>query len=125
MIKDITCICCPVGCIIHTERKENEIIVSGHNCTRGERYAKEELISPKRMITSTVKVIDGDRERLPVKTSGPIDKDRIFSCMKVVHDIKINAPVGMGDVVVKDIIDGIDLISCGIVRNGNNEEENF
>lgn len=125
MIKDITCICCPIGCIIHTEKIDEKINVSGNNCKRGENYAKEELVSPKRIITSTVKVIDGNKILVPVKTTAPIDKDKIFTCMEIIHNIKAKAPISIGDIIIKDIAEGIDLVSCSFVSKRNNEKENF
>lgn len=124
MMKDITCICCPVGCIVHIEKIDEKITVNGNNCKRGENYAKEELISPKRTITSTVKVIGGNKILVPVKTSKPIDKDKIFTCMNVIHKTKVKAPINIGDIIIKDITDGTDLISCSFVKKYN-EKENF
>ena len=77
MIKKITCIVCPNGCEIEIDGDN----IRGYTCKRGLEYAKNELLAPKRTITSTVR-ISGVDEVCPVKTSLPIPKEEIFNVMK-------------------------------------------
>jgi len=53
-MSEMICITCPMGCHLHIERlSETEISVSGNRCHRGEAYAKEEILSPRRVVTAT------------------------------------------------------------------------
>ncbi|HEY9053887.1 MAG TPA: DUF1667 domain-containing protein, partial [Rectinemataceae bacterium] len=53
-MSEMICITCPLGCHLSIERTSpGEISVTGNRCSRGEAYAREELLSPKRMVTTT------------------------------------------------------------------------
>ena len=62
-MKELICIVCPKGCRL---KVDNEFNVTGNGCNRGIKYAKDELTNPTRMVTSTVVVLDGEINRLPV-----------------------------------------------------------
>lgn len=111
-IKNLTCINCPLGCSISVEMDGDSIVsISGNNCPRGEAYARTEVISPVRVVTSSVKVVGGDRSVVSVKTKEPIAKDKIFDCVNAMRDISLQAPVAIGDVACKNIADtGVDLV---------------
>ena len=81
--------------------EENGYAVSGNNCPRGEEYGKNEVIAPKRTITSTVKVSGGLYPRLPVKTDKPVPKELLFECMTVVNAARVSPDAKLGDVVVE------------------------
>ncbi|MBQ8107951.1 MAG: DUF1667 domain-containing protein, partial [Ruminococcus sp.] len=60
MTKELTCICCPMGCSLTAELKNGEVTsVSGNTCKRGEIYAKSELIAPVRVVTTTMMADNG------------------------------------------------------------------
>ena len=102
-MKELICIVCPKGCHL-TVDEENGYAVSGNNCPRGEEYGKNEVIAPKRTITSTVKVRGGLYPRLPVKTDKPIPKELIFEAMKLLDAVELTAPVKVGDVVIENVL---------------------
>lgn len=101
-MKELICIMCPKGCHLKVD-EENGYKVSGNACEKGAEYGKEELIDPRRVITSTVKVTGGLYARCPVKTLEPIPKGLIFEAMKLLDDIELKAPVHVGDTVIADI----------------------
>lgn len=108
MIKMI-CIVCPRGC--HLEVDEN-LNVTGHACKRGEVYALNEIKNPTRMITSTVKVIGGEITRLPVVTSAPIPKGKIFAVMDELDKVIVQAPIALHDIIIKNILHlNVDIIA--------------
>ncbi|WP_069999620.1 DUF1667 domain-containing protein [Cellulosilyticum sp. I15G10I2] len=110
MLKKITCIVCPIGCTleVNTENKA----VTGHGCKRGEVYGVEEVTNPTRVITTTVKLNNSIYSMIPVKTSGGIPKNLNFRCIEVLNTIEVDAPVKVGDVIVKNLLDtGIDVIA--------------
>ncbi len=81
MIKDLTCIVCPMGCSLKVELEGKKVLsVTGNTCPRGEKYAVAEFTNPERTVTTTIKCDNG--EVLPVKTDSSIPKDKIFECMK-------------------------------------------
>ena len=51
--KELTCICCPMGCALNIEMENNEIVkVIGNTCKRGDTYARAEIVRPVRMVTT-------------------------------------------------------------------------
>ncbi len=109
--KELTCICCPMGCALNIEIENNEVIkISGNTCKRGDTYGRAEIIRPMRMVTTIVKVENGKLKMLPVKTKEPIDKDKISQCIYDLKDIKVKAPVRIGDIIASNIA-GVDIIA--------------
>ena len=110
MIREVICTCCPRGCHL---KADTETGVSGNRCPRGARYGVDEVLHPKRTVTSTVAVEGGTLERLPVRTDRPIDKDRIMEVMTLIRRIRVAAPIRRGD-AVSGTIPGTDacVIAC-------------
>jgi len=108
---NMTCIMCPMGCQLTVDKSGKEIKVSGNTCLRGENYAKEEVTSPKRIITALVKTEDGV---LPVKTTKPVPKDKIFDVVDEINKLTIKNGK-LGDVIIKNVL-GLDV---DIVITGN------
>ena len=110
MEKIITCTECPMGCTVTiTLDGENIVNVSGNTCPRGKTYAVNELTCPRRVVTSTVKTING--KVLPVKTDGSVKKQDIFKVMDIINSITVKTPINVGDVVFKNISEDINLIA--------------
>ena len=116
-IRNLTCINCPLGCSIEVTMEGNEVIsVTGNTCPRGETYARNEVTDPKRVVTSSVYVEGGERAVVSVKTEEAIPKNKIFDCVNAMRDIKVEAPVMIGDVVSGDIAGtGIKLVATANV----------
>ena len=114
--KELTCICCPMGCALNIEMENNEVVkVSGNTCKRGDTYARAEIVRPVRMVTTIVKVENGKLKTLPVKTKEPIDKDKIKLCLHALKDAKVKAPVRIGDIIVSNV-EGVDIIATSNVE---------
>ena len=105
--KDIRCIVCPTGCLVHVENINGELIIEGHSCKRGEEYAKEEFIAPKRILTTTIRVENGFLPLIPVRSDLPIPKEKLRETLKEIAKIKVKAPIKMGDIVIKKVL-GLD-----------------
>jgi len=105
--REVVCILCPLGCKIKIELDEegNILNVSGNKCPRGKKYAEDEIKDPKRVVTTSVKVLDGELPLTSVKTDGPIPKKYIFELMKILKGVTVKAPVNIGDVVVRNIFE--------------------
>lgn len=114
-MKKMVCIACPLGCKLEVEEVANEnhkFIVAGNRCPRGEKYAINEMTCPTRMVTSTVVFIKGHLKRLPVRTSKAIPKERIFDCMKLLEQLRVEGPIKAGDIIVQNLFGlGVDIIA--------------
>lgn len=111
--RNLTCICCPLGCQITVELENGEIkSIAGNTCKRGEDYAKKEVIFPTRTVTSTVKVNGGKAPTVSVKTKSEIPKNKIFDCVKALKEVTMQAPIAIGDVVLSNVAGtGIDIVA--------------
>ena len=111
---ELICIVCPKGCHLKIDNEQN---VTGYGCKRGIRYAITETTNPTRMITSTVKIENGEVNRLPVMTSSPVPKGQIFSVMESINKVVVQAPVKVKDIVLSNVCNlNIDVIAT---RNVN------
>ena len=54
---------------------------------------------------STTIAIEGARwKRLPVKVTHAIPKDRVLEAARVIHQLRVQAPVKRGDVLIQDLL---------------------
>ena len=102
MIREMTCIVCPLGCNLKVELEDGKVLsVTGNTCPRGEKYAKEECVHPMRTITTTVRCENG--EILSVKTDRTIPKEKMFEAMQIINKVKAKTPINAGDVILEDL----------------------
>lgn len=111
--KEFVCIGCPLGCNVTVEAEGKEIkSITGNTCPRGADYVTKELIDPRRIVTSLVRVRGGELPVVSVKTAADIPKDKIADCIKVLKDIELHAPVRMGDLVAENVCgSGVNVIA--------------
>lgn len=112
-IRELTCINCPMGCLLTVTMNGDEIVdISGYTCPRGKTYAKKEVTNPTRIVTSTVKVIGGKAERVSCKTQCDIPKNKIMEVMREINAAVVKAPVVIGEVLITDVAGtGVDVIA--------------
>ena len=139
-MSEMICITCPLGCHLSIQRiSETEISVTGNRCSRGESYAREELLHPKRVVTGTCRVLRsplaaggmlGSRKagseasaslyaprRVPLRTTAPFPKQRIPELLELISLLALPIPVRRGDVLVRDALGtGIDLIATRTIE---------
>ena len=110
---EMICIVCPRGCTISYDLVNGEAVnITGNTCPRGKTYCENEVKAPVRTITSTVRIEGAEHNMLPVITSAPIPKGKIFDVMAEIHGRKTQAPVKCGDIIIKDVCGtGIDVIA--------------
>lgn len=110
--REIICVACPKGCRLETRRENGEILVSNEGCKRGREYAVNEINDPRRMVASSVSVSGGLHPLVPVYTSQPFPKGRIFELLSILREIKLEAPVRINQVVLADALGtGIDVLA--------------
>lgn len=108
----ILCVTCPKGCSLEVTREGDTVVEVKPGCKRGHEYAKRELVDPRRMVATSIKIKNGVHPLLPVYTSAPFPKPRIMELQKKLRKVETQAPVKMGSVVVRNILDtGIDIIA--------------
>jgi CxxC motif-containing protein len=111
-ITKLICITCPKGCTLEVERDGDTVVKVEQGCKRGHEYANRELVDPRRMVSSTVKISGGVHPLLPVYTSDAFPKPRIPELMAALRALKIKAPVRMNEVVLKDALKtGINILA--------------
>ena len=112
MKRTFTCIVCPNGCEIDAEYEGDQVLsVSGNLCPKGKTYVTQELTDPRRTIATSVRVKGGDLPLASVRITNAIPKNRIFDVMHEIECCVLQAPVHIGDVVIKDVLGlGSDVI---------------
>lgn len=111
-MRELTCIGCPLGCSLRVFEQDGALRVEGNTCPRGAAYAKNEILCPKRTVTSTVTVRGGTVNRLSVRTQTDIPKEKIFACMEEIKAVTVNAPIEIGDMILPDVAGtGVALIA--------------
>ena len=112
--RELTCIGCPLGCMLTVEMEGNEVVnVTGNTCPKGAIYAKKEVTNPTRIVTSTVRVSGGTSPMVNVKTESDIPKSKIFECVEALKGVEVVAPVKIGDVVLADVAGtGVNVVAA-------------
>jgi CxxC motif-containing protein len=120
----ITCILCPNGCrlVVHAPDAPDpkSIRVEGNLCPKGEDYALEEVLDPKRTLTTSVLVRGGTQPQASVKTTRPIPRAAIAPARQALRAVTIDAPAAVGEIVATDIAGtGVDVVVTRPVPRGD------
>lgn len=116
--KKLICIGCPKGCELTVFLDGKQVTkVEGNHCKKGAVYGEKEVTAPTRIVTSTVTVLEGEIPVVPVKTASDIPKDKILACVQALKNVKVTAPVEIGDVIVHDIVHtGVAVVATKKIR---------
>ncbi|MBN2800644.1 MAG: DUF1667 domain-containing protein [Deltaproteobacteria bacterium] len=112
--ENYVCIACPIGCPLELVHEGDQIVdVSGNKCVRGAKYARQEFTDPRRTFSTTVPIEGSNWARLPVKLAAPVPKDRILEAAQAVHQLRVQAPIRMGEVLARDLLglDGVNVVA--------------
>ena len=109
MKRDLICIICPRGCSLCADIQNDQVVVTGNACPKGQEYAVNECINPVRTVTATVRVSNRHNTMVSVKTCVPVAKDKMMDVMQTLRTIQVQAPVNIGDVIAKDVC-GSDIV---------------
>jgi CxxC motif-containing protein len=111
--KHFVCVVCPIGCEIDVVHDGSKIIsMEGNKCEKSEEFVGQELVEPMRILTTTVRIQGSRWAVIPVRTDKTVPKRLFPGIMKQLRRIKLQAPVNMLDVVVKDVLHtGANIIS--------------
>ncbi|MBU1863452.1 MAG: DUF1667 domain-containing protein [Candidatus Omnitrophica bacterium] len=113
MIKKITCIECPTGCLLEVSIENGHFsTVENNKCPKGFAYAQAEIENPMRILTSTVIAHGLSLKMIPVRTDQPISKLLLLSAMEEIKKIVIDKPVAIGETIVHNFMNtGVKLIT--------------
>ncbi len=110
----MTCIVCPRGCSLEVDPEAGTVV--GNSCKRGFEHGLAEATHPERTLTTTVRVVDDQGEKIemaPVRTAKPIPKRLLFDAMKEIDALRVKLPIHRGDVIIQNLLDtGVDLVAC-------------
>ena len=124
MVRQMTCIMCPMGCELTVktgadietgigtdtaadaaaDTGSGGILVMGNTCPKGKEYAVQELTDPHRNIATSVLVNGGELPLVSVRLDHAIPKDRIFDVMAEIRKQSLEAPVKSGQVVIENVL---------------------
>ena len=107
------CVNCPLGCRLEVDADGRDVVeVRGNACKRGVEFARQEHADPRRMVTTTVAIRGAPLPRLPVATAQALPKDRVVDLCRALHQLRLEAPVAIGDVVMADALGtGVDVVA--------------
>lgn len=122
------CIGCPLGCRLEVDAVEGDVLeVRGNSCKRGVAFAEQEHVDPRRVVTTTVAIDGAAWPRLPVRTAGDVPKGVIHDVCRALRTVAVQAPVGLGDVVLADVLGtGVDVVATRTMERldpGRSEED--
>ena len=104
-IREFTCVVCPNGCKIKVDLDDGEITaIRGAMCRRGESYVRQELIDPRRTISTSVAGDGGILPLASVRLTAPIPRDYIFDAMDEIRKLRLTAPVKAGTVLIHRLL---------------------
>ena len=99
------CVVCPTSCSVNAEWNETELLSIDHaQCKLAWDFIRGEIFDPRRMVTTTVRVDDGDLPLVSVKTDAPVPKGTVLEVMDHLAHVVVKAPVNIGDIVVPDVL---------------------
>jgi CxxC motif-containing protein len=100
----LLCITCPKGCTLEVTSEGEDIVSIKPGCKRGHDYAHREMVDPRRMVATTVRVKGGIHPLLPVYTSAPFPKNRINDLLVELRKVEMTAPVKMEEIIIENIL---------------------
>lgn len=120
MIKEIICNRCDKNCILGIDKCDKSVEVYGNLCNEGIKYANMELSNNKDTLTTLVRIKGSKLNVVPVKSNKPISKDLWIECSKALSRLYVGAPVKIGDIVCKNILNTrVDIVCTKNVERIN------
>ncbi|MBN2874967.1 MAG: DUF1667 domain-containing protein, partial [Spirochaetales bacterium] len=112
MSEELICITCPMGCHLTVDRQpDGSLDVTGNRCPRGVKYATEELLSPKRVVSATAAIAESGSDqnaanrpvaRVPVRSTAAYAKGDVPDLLSAIYALRVTMPVRRGQVLIQD-----------------------
>jgi NADPH-dependent 2,4-dienoyl-CoA reductase/sulfur reductase-like enzyme/CxxC motif-containing protein len=100
---EMICTLCPAGCVMKLSNTQDGIAVENNACEKGKEFAISELQGPKRHLTSTIALNNNPTNRLPIRTTKPVPKDKIPQIMEKIRSLNIIGPVAYHQVLIPSV----------------------
>ncbi len=111
--KYLTCNVCARRCYLTASlgvepgeegQPKRRISVSGNSCSNGLDYARNELLDPRSVISTTVATAFPDAPRLRVTSQGGVPVDRLLEAMAALDEVAVTVRLKPGDLVVENLL---------------------
>lgn len=111
--RDLICVVCPVGCQIRATVEDGQMVeLLGQACKRGEAFAREEISAPRRILTTTVRVVGGELPLVPVRSSAALPKAKLLQVAALLRTLRLPAPVEAQQIVAANVLGtGVDVVA--------------
>jgi len=96
---ELTCILCPRGCTITILEDGTS---SGAFCTRGGKWARQELACPLRTLTTSIRVVGGTDPLVSVRTDREVPLQQLHMIIQELHQLQVRAPITIGETIVEN-----------------------
>lgn len=117
MVKEFICDMCNKRCILKVNKYDDTTDVYGNRCSKGVDYSSIKINDNKDIFTTIVRIKGAKYNVVPVKSSKPLDKKLWIECSKALGRLYVGAPIRVGDIVCKNILNtGADIICSKTVE---------
>jgi CxxC motif-containing protein len=100
---EFTCIVCPIGCALTVEKAEDgSLVITGNRCPKGVVYAREETLSPKRVVTAVVRTDSRSWPCMPVRTDTSLPRGLITDLIEDLAGLSVHLPAARGTVLIEN-----------------------
>jgi CxxC motif-containing protein len=100
---EFTCIVCPIGCTLTVMKAEDGCLtVTGNRCPKGEVYAREETLSPKRVVTAVVRTNSAAFPCIPVRTDSALPRALVSDLIKDLAGLSVTLPAARGTMLIEN-----------------------
>lgn len=93
----VTCTLCPNGCQITVGQGDT---VEGNRCGRGKAFAIQEMRSPERILTTTVRA---QGRVVAVRSDRPVKRAELQTLVSLIHGQKVALPVYPGQILLQNV----------------------
>lgn len=93
--REVICTACPRGCPLQVRVLPEAVQVEGATCRRGVAFGEAEVRDPRRVLTTTVRVVGGTAPLAPVRSRAPISRTLIPAVLKELRTVTLAAPVAL------------------------------
>ena len=108
--REMVCIACPIGCRL-TVTPGTQTIVTGNRCPKGDAYGKEEVLSPRRVVTAVVRTDSARYPYISVRTDKPLPRGLITALLEELETKLVHLPAARGAALVRDFEgSGVDVV---------------
>jgi CxxC motif-containing protein len=99
---ELICIACPIGCRLRVVKDGGEVAIAGNLCPKGEVYGREEMLSPKRVVTAVVRTDSPSFPCIPVRTDNPLPRSLIPTLVAELSRLQVRLPAVRGAILIGD-----------------------